>query len=110
MESNYQWEFENDQPSENFLNSTTTHLNHWLKKPFKILSHYAAVRPATIERRPFVGFHPVYPQIGILNGMGTKGVSLAPFFANQLVQHLVYKFPISKEADIHRFSGILSKR
>jgi glycine/D-amino acid oxidase-like deaminating enzyme len=108
--SNYQWEFENDQPSENFLQSTTTHLKHWLKKPFKILSHQAAVRPATLERRPFVGFHPVYSQIGILNGMGTKGVSLAPFFASQLVQHLVYNFPISNEADIHRYSGILSKR
>jgi len=107
--SNYQWEFENDQPSEQFYKQTTTLLKHWLKEPFKVLSHKAAVRPATIERRPFVGFHPLFPNIGILNGMGTKGTSLAPYFAQQLTQHLVYNFPIADEADIQRFRRILSK-
>ncbi|MDB5196132.1 MAG: FAD-binding oxidoreductase, partial [Flaviaesturariibacter sp.] len=80
--SNYQWEFTDDQPSEAFYKSTTTHLDHWLKKPYKVLQHKAAVRPATLERRPFVGFHPQFPGIGIFNGMGTKGASLAPFFAH----------------------------
>jgi hypothetical protein len=56
-----------------------------------------------------VGFHPLKPAIGILNGMGTKGASLAPFFAHHLVQHIVYGFPITAEADVHRFSRILSK-
>jgi glycine/D-amino acid oxidase-like deaminating enzyme len=74
-----------------------------------VLGHKAAIRPATLERRPFLGFHPRYPAIGILNGMGTKGTSLAPFFANQLAQNIVYNFPVSPEADVHRFSRILSK-
>jgi glycine/D-amino acid oxidase-like deaminating enzyme len=107
--SNYQWEFEDDQPSEKFYRQTTELLKHWLKLPFKVLFHKAAVRPATIERRPFVGFHPVYQNIGILNGMGTKGTSLAPFFAYQLAQNLVHNFPITPEADVHRFTRILSK-
>ena len=107
--SNYLWEFDNDQPSEQFYKYASQHLKHWLKKPLKILAHNAAVRPATIERRPFVGFHPLYPNVGILNGMGTKGVSLAPYFANQLVQHLTDNFPLSPEADIHRFQRILSR-
>lgn len=107
--SNYQWEFENDQPSEQFYKHATTVLNGWLKKPYKVLNHKAAVRPATLERRPFAGFHPQFQNIGILNGMGTKGTSLAPFFAHQLVQHLVYNFPISPEADVRRFTRILSK-
>lgn len=107
--SSYQWEFEDDQPSQRFYDHATSILNNWLKQPYKILSHKAAVRPATLERRPFVGFHPQFPHIGILNGMGTKGTSLAPFFANQLTQHLVYDFPISPEADVKRFTRILSK-
>lgn len=107
--SNYQWEFDNDQPSQQFYQHATTVLNGWLKKPYKVLAHKAAVRPATLERRPFVGFHPQFPNIGILNGMGTKGTSLAPFFAHQLTQHLVYGFPIAPEADVHRFTRILSK-
>jgi hypothetical protein len=108
--SNYLWEFENDQPSERFYNYASQQLNSWLKKPFKILAHHAAVRPATIERRPFVGFHPVFPAVGILNGMGTKGVSLAPFFAHQLAQHLSDNLPLSPEADVHRFQRILSRQ
>jgi glycine/D-amino acid oxidase-like deaminating enzyme len=107
--SNYQWEFKDDQPSEQFYNQTTMLLKHWLKAPFKVLSHKAAIRPATIERRPFVGFHPLYHNVGILNGMGTKGTSLAPFFVNQLAQNLVYDLPISSEANVHRFSRMLSK-
>jgi glycine/D-amino acid oxidase-like deaminating enzyme len=107
--SNYQWEFTDDKPSEQFFKQTTNLLQTWLKVPFKILDHKAAIRPATVERRPFVGFHPVYPRIGILNGMGTKGTSLAPFFANQLTQHLVYDLPIADEANVHRFSRILSR-
>lgn len=107
--SNYQWEFADDQPSQAFYQHAVTVLNAWLKKPYKVVFHKAAVRPATLERRPFVGFHPQFQNIGIFNGMGTKGTSLAPFFAHQMVQHLVYDLPISPEADIRRFSRILSK-
>jgi len=107
--SNYQWEFENEYPSQQFYQQATSVLSSWLKKPYTVLAHKAAVRPATLERRPFVGFHPQFQNIGILNGMGTKGTSLAPFFAHQLVQHLVHHFPIAPEADVHRFMRILSK-
>lgn len=107
--SNYQWQFSDDQPSEAFFKSTVSHLRQWLKIPYKVLSHQAAIRPATLERRPFVGFHPAFPHMGILNGMGTKGASLAPYFAHQLAQHLVNNFPIAPEADVHRFSGILRR-
>ena len=107
--SNYQWEFEDERPSEKFYQQATQLLSHWLKVPYKVLGHKAAIRPATLERRPFLGFHPRYPAIGILNGMGTKGTSLAPFFANQLAQNIVYNFPVLPEADVHRFSRILSK-
>lgn len=107
--SNYQWSFENDQPSSAFFKQATTLLDQWLKKPYRVLEHKASIRPATLERRPFVGMHPVHRQAGILNGMGTKGTSLAPFFAHQLVQHLVHNFPITPEADINRFSRILER-
>jgi glycine/D-amino acid oxidase-like deaminating enzyme len=107
--SNYQWEFKDDQPSEQFYKQATGLLDSWVKKPYKVIFHKASVRPATLERRPFVGFHPHIPQIGILNGMGTKGASLAPYFANQLCQHIVHGLPIQDDASIHRFSRILGK-
>ena len=105
--SNYLWEFENDQPTVQFRSQTEILLRNWLKTPFKILDHKASVRPANIERRPFVGFHPIHKNIGILNGMGTKGCSLAPFFAKQLADHLLFDIQILPEVDINRFSKIL---
>ena len=106
--TNYLWEYKDDLPSKEFRKQTESQLKSWLKVAFKIIDHKAAIRPATIERRPFVGMHPVYRNVGILNGMGTKGCSLAPFFAKQLVEHLLYKKDIQPEAAIKRFSKILS--
>ncbi|WP_207514917.1 NAD(P)/FAD-dependent oxidoreductase [Longitalea luteola] len=107
--SSYEWDFTSDHPTEQFREKTLAILKQWVKAPVRVLEHTAAVRPATIERRPFIGFHPTQPAIGIFNGMGTKGCSLAPFFAPQLVQHLQHQSPLQPEADIQRFKRVLSK-
>ncbi len=106
--SSYQWTFDNDQPTESFRIKTENALRFWLKLPFKVVDHLAAVRPATIERRPFVGFHPVHTNVGIFNGMGTKGCSLAPYFGEQLAHHIINGNAIAPEADVQRFKRILS--
>jgi glycine/D-amino acid oxidase-like deaminating enzyme len=106
--SNYLWEFDNENTSEAFYKQADAILKSWLKVPYKIIDHKVSIRPATLERRPFVGFHPAYPSVGILNGMGTKGFSLAPYFAKQLVDKMIYNNPILPEVDISRFKRILS--
>jgi glycine/D-amino acid oxidase-like deaminating enzyme len=107
--SNYLWEYENDQPTPGFYRFAENWLRQTLRSPFKIVDHLAAIRPATLERRPFVGFHPIHPQLGIFNGMGTKGCSLAPFFAQQFVQQIKTGSGLYKEADVQRFTRILSR-
>jgi len=107
--SNYQWSFPNVEPTHEFYEQAERHLKAWLRIPFKILKHKASIRPATIERRPFVGLHPHQQNLGILNGMGTKGCSLAPFFASQFVNHLLHRTEILPDADIKRFSRLLLK-
>ena len=107
--SSYEWSFKEEGPTAAFRSKTEGILRNWLKVPFTIVGHLAAIRPATLERRPFVGFHPVYPALGILNGMGTKGCSLAPYFARQLANHLTQGSPIHPEADVRRFTRILSR-
>lgn len=106
--TNYIWDFEDENPTEAYRKSTEQLLKNWLKVPFKIVEHRAAIRPATVERRPFAGFHPVHQNVGILNGMGTKGCSLAPYFAHRLCGHILHKTPLEKEADISRFTRILT--
>lgn len=106
--SSYLWEFENDQPSPGFLQFGTSWLKQTLKSAYKIVDHMAGIRPATLERRPFIGFHPKHTAVGILNGMGTKGCSLAPFFARQLAENIISNAPIMPEASINRFQRVLS--
>jgi glycine/D-amino acid oxidase-like deaminating enzyme len=107
--SSYEWEFDNDQPTTLFRERMEAALRSWLKVDFTIIDHRASQRPATLERRPFVGFHPNHPVVGIFNGMGTKGCSLAPYFANQLVQHVQHKTPVHPEADVKRFQRVLGR-
>lgn len=107
--SNYEWNYTNDLPSVNFRNDMENKLKSFLKLPYKIVDHIAAIRPANIERRPFVGFHPIHTNIGILNGMGTKGCSLAPYFAFELAEKIVHNKNINPLADIKRFTRILSQ-
>lgn len=107
--STYLWEFDDDQPTKGFYQFAQSWLQQTIRMPFTIVDHWAAVRPATLERKPFVGLHPNDNQIGILNGMGTKGCSLAPFFARQLVDHLLHNQPIMTDANVQRFKRVLSR-
>jgi glycine/D-amino acid oxidase-like deaminating enzyme len=107
--SNYIWDFKDANPTEEFRIQTEARLKHWLKVSFKVADHLAAIRPANVERRPFAGFHPIYKNVGMLNGMGTKGCSLAPYFAKQLADHLLYQSPLHREAHINRFQKIFSR-
>lgn len=105
--SNYEWNITNDDPSLAFKEKTIAALNEWLKIPYEVVDHIAAIRPANIQRRPFVGMHPSYKNIGIFNGMGTKGCSLAPYFAEQFVSHILHQTPIEIEANINRFNNLV---
>ena len=107
--ASYEWAFDHQDPTEVFRKKTESALQEWLKVPFRTVEQFASVRPATLERRPFVGFHPLHPAVGILNGMGTKGCSLAPYFAHQLVQHITQGTSIRPDADTKRFAGVLSR-
>ncbi|HTI10716.1 MAG TPA: FAD-dependent oxidoreductase [Puia sp.] len=108
--ASYEWAFDHQEPTKVFRERTEAVLKDWLRVPFRTVEHVASVRPATLERRPFVGFHPLFPAVGILNGMGTKGCSLAPYFAHQLVESLTKGSPIRPDADLKRFIGILSRK
>jgi len=72
------------------------------KSSFEIVDQQAGVRPATKDRRPFVGLHPEKP-LGLFNGLGAKGVSLAPYYAGQMADKLVFNYDIDKAADLRRY-------
>ena len=70
---------------------------------FSVEDQMAGIRPATLDRRPFVGIHPKIRNVAILNGLGTKGVTLAPYYAKQLLDHLENDNKLDLEVDIKRY-------
>lgn len=101
--SNYEHQYTTEQPTEAIRQQIAQQISDTLRCPYDIVGHEAAVRPASLNRRPFVGIHPQYPQLSVLNGLGTKGVSLAPYYAAQLVRHLTEGSPIDAAVAIGRF-------
>lgn len=104
--ASYQWSFENGEPTQEFLEATMDTLNQWLRIPFELVEHRSAIRAGTKERKPLVGLDPLDPRAGLLNGMGSKGCSLAPYFAKQLVNHILFGEPIHSGADC-ALTGVL---
>lgn len=101
--SSYEWAFEHANPTSTFKDQTVSTLEKWLVIPFEVVEQRAAIRMGTMERRPLVGFDSPEKKWGLLNGLGTKGCSLAPYFAHQLVENMVHGTIIDPEANCTRF-------
>ena len=74
--------------------------------PYKIINHKASMRPTTIDRRPMIGFHPDYKNIYLLNGLGSRGILLAPTLSFWLYNYIYYGLPFPEEVDLNRFKEI----
>ncbi len=101
--STYEWTDLTEQPTEKGRAYLIEKLDKILKVPFEIIDHRAGIRPTVNDRRPLIGIHPKHPALAVFNGMGTKGVMLAPYFANQFFDFLENNLPLHKEVDIARF-------
>jgi len=73
-----------------------------LTVPYRIVNQWAGIRPATRDRRPLIGLHPEHPAVGIFNGLGAKGVSLAPYFADEFAAFLGGGKDLDPEVNISR--------
>lgn len=101
--SNYEHTLIDTNPTESIKNIFLQQLEEICTLPVEVQAHLVGIRPTTNNRRPFIGKHPHYPQLALLNGLGTKGVSLAPFAAHQLAMNLVHNTPIDSELDVRQF-------
>lgn len=98
----YTWHDINWQTTEDGKAFLEEKLQRLLKVPYQIVGQRVGIRPATKDRRPFIGLHPAHPAVGIFNGLGTKGVSLAPYFASQFADFLEDQKELDPEVNIKR--------
>lgn len=99
----YDWDYRDMIPTEEAKKYLEEKLNQFFPVNYKVVNHQAGIRPATKDRRPLVGLHPELPTVGIFNGLGSKGVTLSPYFAHQFVDYLLKGKELDKEVNINRF-------
>lgn len=101
--STFAWDYPDESPTPEKREFLEAGLQQLLKVPYEVLSQEAGVRPSGTDRRPMMGIHPEHTTMGIFNGLGTKGTSLAPAMAAQFAAHLLTDEPLWPETDIKRF-------
>jgi glycine/D-amino acid oxidase-like deaminating enzyme len=99
----YNWEDKTDLPTEDGKVELVERIREILQCEFEIVSHFAGVRPTVKDRRPLLGTHPSHKNIHILNGLGTRGVMLAPAMALDLFNYIENQKPLDKSVDIQRY-------
>lgn len=81
-------------------------LKKLIKFDFELIDQKAGVRPATKDRKPFMGEHPQIKRMFIFNGLGTKGVSLAPLLAEEFLDFTEQRGDLNEEVNISRFFSL----
>lgn len=101
--STYAWDDFNNDPTINAKNKLLNKLDKLILCPYKVVYQRAGIRPTVIDRRPLVGQHKSHQNLYILNGLGSRGVLIAPTVANALINLIEDKLPLQKEINISRF-------
>lgn len=91
------------------IDGLSSRLSGLLKHPFTVTGTDWGFRPVVRDRRPVIGVHPQQSRHHVFNGLGTKGVSLAPWCAARLADFLTGNISLPEEVNISRFSAFYFK-
>jgi glycine/D-amino acid oxidase-like deaminating enzyme len=102
--STYEWQELDEQPTDQGRDLLLRKVAAMLpdNPVLDLIEHHAGIRPCSHDRRPYVGFHPRYPSLGILNGLGSKGTLFAPWCADQWLKSATQGVPIDAAVDVLR--------
>lgn len=90
-------------PSEEARRYLLDRLQRLVERDVEVLDHWCGVRPASKDRRPILGR--TGPHEAVFNGLGSRGVILAPWCAQHLCDHLFEGLPLDPEVDPARFTA-----
>jgi glycine/D-amino acid oxidase-like deaminating enzyme len=102
----YNWRHPDEQPSAEGQQELAERFSQITSQHFSVLNHRAGIRPAVRDRKPLAGMHPQYPQLGVFNGMGSKGVLMAPYLAQQFAAALAGEGEVVPEIQISRYLSL----
>lgn len=99
----YNWKELNYETTEKGKSEILDKLDEFINCEYEVIDHKAGIRPTVKDRKPLIGLHPDFSSLAVFNGMGTKGILIAPYYANQLSNFLTEKSSLDMEVDINRF-------
>lgn len=102
----YNWEDKTNTSTEEAKQELINKLKTIISCEFEVVDQVAGIRPTVKDRRPLVGAHSNYNNLFVLNGLGTRGVMIAPFVAEKLYNFIENQIPLDKEIDINRFTSL----
>lgn len=102
----YDWVNKNPEPTEAGRQELLAGLKELISVDFEIVEHLAGIRPTVKDRRPMVGSHPKHSRMYVLNGLGTRGVMLAPSMAKYLYEFIENQTLLDPLIDIKRYRKI----
>ena len=102
LSSTFEWETIDWTPNQEATKELLTAFEELFEVSYRMIDHKSGLRPSASDRRPYLGAHPRNPRVYIYNGLGSKGVILAPFFSSHLANHVLENSPLMKEVDINR--------
>ena len=70
---------------------------------YDVIDRRYGIRPTVPDRRPITGRHPDVDYLYVLNGLGTKGTSLSPSMASDLIHYIENGSTLDPEVDIKRY-------
>ncbi len=100
----YEWNDKSNNTTEAAKTELLDKLKVFINCEFKVIDQVAGIRPTVIDRRPLVGQHNQHKQLYVLNGLGTRGLMIAPYVAKKLYNFIENNVDIDYEINSTRFS------
>lgn len=104
----YNWVDKSCVPTEEAKQELLNELNQLIQCDYELVDHVAGVRPTVKDRKPMLGTHPIHKNLHVLNGLGTRGVMLAPAMAKMLFEYIEKDVPLDDYVNIKRFKNAFS--
>ncbi len=86
--STYLWNNDNEQLLPSGRTEIKNKVNDILSDDFEIINHQTAIRPTTKNREVIAKRHSEHKNMFMLNGLGTKGIIQAPYYAKYISELL----------------------
>ncbi|RAU82067.1 NAD(P)/FAD-dependent oxidoreductase [Pontibacter arcticus] len=102
----YDWRNPDEEPTPQGQQELAERFSQITSQPFEVTNHWAGIRPAVRDRRPLAGVHPEHKQLSVFNGMGSKGVLMAPYLAAQFAAALTGQGELLPEVHISRYFSL----